>query len=99
MHVLPQLRRLEQAFPEQLVVVGVHSPKFTGEHPTRSVRQAVLRLGIEHPVVNDPDMRMWTEYAVRAWPTLMLVDPAGNVIGKHEGEFRFEEFQPLVDGM
>lgn len=99
MHVLPQLRKLEEAFPGQLVAVGVHSPKFTGERPTRNLRQAVLRLGIHHPVVNDSDMRMWSEYGVRAWPTLMLVDPAGRLIGSHEGEFRFEEFQPLIAGM
>ncbi len=99
MHVLPQLRKLEQAFSQELVVVGVHSPKFTNERQTRNLRQAVLRLGIEHPTVNDPDMRMWSEYGVRAWPTLMLVDPAGRVIGSHEGEFRFEEFQPLISSM
>ncbi len=96
MHVLPQLRKLEQAFPQELAVVGVHSPKFTAEQSTRNVRQAVLRLGIHHPVASDPDMRMWSEYGVRAWPTVMLIDPAGRVIGSHEGEFRFEEFQPLV---
>jgi DNA-binding beta-propeller fold protein YncE len=99
MHVLPQLRKLEQAYPTELAVVGVHSPKFTGERPTRNLRQAVLRLGVEHPVVNDPDMTMWSEYGVGAWPTLMLVDPAGRVIGRHEGEFRFEEFQPLIAAM
>lgn len=96
MHVLPQLRKLEDAFPTEIVVVGVHSPKFSGERPTPNLRQAVLRLGIQHPVVNDPAMRLWSEYGVRAWPTIMLMDPAGRVIGNHEGEFRFEEFQPLI---
>ncbi len=99
MHVLPQLRRLEHTYPRELVVVGVHSPKFAAERATRNLRQAVLRLGITHPVVSDPDMRMWSEYGVKAWPTLMLVDPAGRVIGSHEGEFRFEEFQPLIATM
>ncbi len=99
MHVLPQLRKLEHSLPDTLVVVGVHSPKFTAERSTANLRQAVLRLEIEHPVLSDPDMRMWSEYAVRAWPTLMLVDPDGNVIGKHEGEIRAEEFQPIIEQM
>jgi len=99
MHVLPQLRKLEQAFPAELVVVGVHSPKFSGEHPTPNLRKAVLRLGMKHPVVNDPDMRLWSEYGIRAWPTLVLVDPEGRVIGSHEGEFRFEELRPLIADM
>jgi sugar lactone lactonase YvrE len=97
--VLPQLRRLEEAFPNELVVVGVHSPKFPGEQPTPNLRQALLRMGIHHPVINDPGMRLWSEYGVRAWPTVMLVGPTGRVIGNHEGEFRFEEFRPLVDAM
>lgn len=96
MHVLPQLRKLEETFPSELVVVGVHSPKFTAERSTPNLRQAVLRLGIHHPVVNDASMRIWSEYGVGAWPTLVLVDPAGKVIGGHEGEFRFQEFQPLI---
>ncbi len=99
MHVLPQLRKLEQAFPNELVVVGIHSPKFTAEQRTDSLHKAVLRLEIEHPVVNDRDMRVWSEYAVRAWPTLVLVDPGGKVIAKHEGELRFADFQPIVSAI
>ncbi|HEU5432522.1 MAG TPA: alkyl hydroperoxide reductase, partial [Thermomicrobiales bacterium] len=67
-------------------MIGVHSPKFTWEQNPDAARAAVQRLGITHPVVHDPDMRLWQEYAVRAWPTLMLVDPLGRVWGRHEGE-------------
>ncbi len=38
------------------------------------------------PVVNDENMEIWSSYSVRAWPTLMFLDPEGRVIGKHEGE-------------
>lgn len=93
------MRKLEERFPDDLVVVGVHSPKFPAEKETKGVRDAVLRYEIEHPVVSDPGMRTWSEYAVRAWPTLMFVDPAGKLVGKHEGEIRFEEAEPLVGGM
>lgn len=82
-----------------MVVVGVHSPKFTAEQETENVRKACIRLNLEHPVVSDPTMRMWSEYGVRAWPTLMFVDPTGRVIGKHEGEILAEEFEPVLVGM
>jgi len=85
--VLPQLRRLERKYAESLVVVGAHSAKFLAEKATAELRQAVLRYGIEHPVVNDRDFQVWRRYAVRAWPTQMFIDPEGRVIGKHEGEF------------
>ena len=80
-------------------MLGVHSPKFPEEHSTDALRQAVLRLEIEHPVVNDHSLRVWTEYAVRAWPTLMFVDPNGKVIGKHEGEFEYDQFRSLIAQM
>jgi DNA-binding beta-propeller fold protein YncE len=87
LHNLSQLRKLERKYARELVVVGVHCPKFAGERCTASVRDAVRRLGVGHPVVNDPGHRLRDAYAVRAWPTLMFVDPAGKVIGVHEGEF------------
>ena len=62
-------------------------------------RQAILRHDIEHPVVNDPEMKIWSEYAVRAWPTMMLIDPRGKVIGSHSGEGVFEVFDPVISQM
>jgi hypothetical protein len=81
------------------VVIGVHSPKFIGEKDTESVRQAVGRLEVGHPVVNDRDFRVWQAYAVRAWPTIIFIDPRGKVIGSHEGEFPFESFDALIGDM
>jgi hypothetical protein len=93
------LRKLERKYSRELAVIGVHSPKFISEQDTESVRQAILRLNVGHPVVNDRDFRVWREYAVRAWPTLMFVDPEGKVIGKHEGEFVLEQFDRLIGEM
>ena len=91
MHILPQLRKLEEAFPEEVVVLGVHSAKFPAEKETDAVRQAILRYDIRHPVVNDRDFQVWQRYAARAWPSLFFVDPEGKMLGKHEGEYRFED--------
>ncbi len=99
MHVIPQLRKLEHKYRESLVVIGVHSSKFPNERLTPNVRNAVLRYGIEHPVVNDAEFRVWQEWGVRAWPSLMFVDPLGKVIGKHEGEFVFLQFDRLIGDM
>ena len=99
MHMFPQLRKIEQKYGDQVVVIGVHSPKFPAERDTANLREAVLRYRIEHPVVNDRDFNVWHQFAGRAWPTLMFIDPEGRVIGKHEGELPFERFDPLVGGM
>ena len=99
MHMFPQLRKIEAKYHDRVVVVGVHSPKFPAERETANLREAVLRYRIEHPVVNDRDFQVWHAYGGRAWPTLMFIDPAGRVIGKHEGELPFETFDPLVGRM
>ncbi len=99
MHIFPQLRKLERKYNREIAVVGVHSAKFDAEKSTQNVRQAILRYDIEHPVVNDGAFDVWRQYAVRAWPTLMFIDPAGKVIGKHEGEIPYEPFDRLVGAM
>ena len=97
MHIFPQLRKLEHKYAGELAVVGVHSAKFTAEKDSENVRKAVLRLEIEHPVVNDQDFEIWKQYSVRAWPTLMFIDPQGKLIGKHEGEISLEGFERMLD--
>jgi DNA-binding beta-propeller fold protein YncE len=99
MHTFPQLRKIERKYGDQVIVVGVHSPKFPAERETANLREAVLRYRIEHPVVNDRDFEVWRRFGGRAWPTLLFIDPEGRVIGKHEGELPFEQFDPLVGGM
>ena len=99
MHVFPQLRKLEEKYAEELVVVGVHSAKFNAEKATDNVRRAIMRYEIEHPVINDADFIVWRQYAARAWPTLMFLGPDGKVVGKHEGEFPIEALDNVLATM
>ncbi|MSO69425.1 MAG: redoxin domain-containing protein [Alphaproteobacteria bacterium] len=86
MQILPTLRRIEEAFPEDVVVIGVHSPKFAAEREPEKVKAAIARYDIRHPVVHDPEMIIWKHYGVRAWPTLVFISPDGYVIGHAPGE-------------
>src|ERR671938_1367970 len=96
MHIIPDLKRLEAKYANQLVVIGVHSAKFDNEKETENIRRIVLRYGLEHPVVNDADFRIWNAYAVRAWPTLVLIDPAGYVVGQVSGEGHYDVLDQAV---
>ena len=75
MHIIPDLKKLEAKYANQLVVIGVHSAKFSNEGESDNIRQAILRYEIEHPVVNDREFRIWRRYGVQAWPTQVLIDP------------------------
>ena len=77
LHVLDELRPLEQRYADVLVVIGVHSPKFAHETDHEAVRNAVERYEVHHPVLDDPELATWSQYAVRPWPTCVPVDPEG----------------------
>ncbi|MGI9078110.1 MAG: alkyl hydroperoxide reductase [Gemmatimonadaceae bacterium] len=91
------MRELERRFPSEIAIVGVHSGKFHAERDTERIREAVIRLGVAHPVLNDRQFRVWRSYAVNAWPTLQIVDPTGRVLGGHSGEFTADRLSPLIE--
>ncbi len=96
MHILPELKALEKKYPNQLVVIGVHSAKFENEKETENIRQAIMRYEIEHPVINDSDFTLWRKFFSNAWPTIGLIDPEGYYIGKISGEFQHERLDQAV---
>lgn len=96
MHIIPDLKKLEAKYPDELVVIGVHSAKFLTERGTENIRQAILRYEIEHPVINDKDFVVWNSYAAHAWPTVVLIDPDGKIIKEDTGEGTFDEFDPVI---
>jgi len=95
-HVLKDLRRLSEKYGENLVVVGVHTPKFENEKNLETLRRIVVRYGIEHPVINDKTSMLARLYGMRAWPTQYLIDPEGKVLGKVEGEGNFEVLDDFI---
>ena len=86
LHVLDELRPLEEKYADVLVTVGVHSPKFAHEADPDALAAAVERYAVHHAVLDDPELTTWGQYAVRAWPTLVVVDPEGYVVAHLSGE-------------
>ncbi|MEV5873740.1 thioredoxin-like domain-containing protein [Streptomyces sp. NPDC052101] len=97
LHVLDELRELEEKHRDTVVIIGVHSPKFVHEAEHRAVVDAVERYGVEHPVLDDPELATWKQYAVRAWPTLVVIDPEGYVVAQHAGEGHAHAIERLVE--
>ncbi|MFP8903681.1 NHL domain-containing thioredoxin family protein [Streptomyces atacamensis] len=96
LHVIDELRELEERHRDTVVVVGVHSPKFVHEAEHRAVVDAVERYEVHHPVLDDPELATWKQYAVRAWPTLVVIDPEGYVVAQHAGEGHVHAIEKLV---
>ncbi|MCA9265800.1 MAG: redoxin domain-containing protein, partial [Planctomycetales bacterium] len=96
MHVLPELKKLEEQYPNELVVVGVHSAKFDTEKNRENIEEAILRYEIAHPVINDAGHVIWNAYGVRSWPTILLMDPEGKVVWGKAGEFTFDDVHQVL---
>jgi len=97
LHVLPDLKYLEQKYKDSVTVIGVHSAKFDNEKEAENIRQAILRYDIEHPVLVDRDFRVWQEYAVKAYPTLAVIDPQGYIVATLTGERKRQILDELIE--
>ena len=87
LHALPVYRALEERFRGQpFQVVGIHSGKFDAEKEVSAVAEAMARNGIDHPVGTDSDHVVWDQYAIRGWPTAVLVDARGYAVAWFRGE-------------
>ncbi|WP_330331407.1 thioredoxin-like domain-containing protein [Streptomyces sp. NBC_00536] len=97
LHVLDELRELEEKHRDTVVIIGVHSPKFVHEAEHQAVVDAVERYEVHHPVLDDPELATWKQYAVRAWPTLVVIDPEGYIVAQHAGEGHAHAIARLVE--
>jgi len=99
MHIMKELTELEERYPNEVVVIGVHSPKFENEKNNETLRKAVLRYELKHPVVNDADKTIWKAYNANWWPTIAIIDPEGKVVAGSAGEpsVDFKGIEKVVD--
>ncbi|MHB1559401.1 MAG: thioredoxin-like domain-containing protein [Isosphaeraceae bacterium] len=95
-HVLPDLAKLEAKYPNELVVIGVHTGKFPAEHETANIRRKVAEYRIKHPVINDARQVLWTRFGIESWPTLALIDANGQYVGKVSGEGHYEQLDRVI---
>jgi thiol-disulfide isomerase/thioredoxin len=96
LHVLDELRPLEEKYSDVLVTVGVHSPKFEHEADPVALAAAVERYEIHHPVLDDPELETWKAYTARAWPTLVVIDPEGYIVAHLSGEGHADGLAVLI---
>jgi thiol-disulfide isomerase/thioredoxin len=96
LHVLDELRPLEEKYADVLVTVGVHSPKFEHEADPVALAAAVERYEIHHPVLDDPELDTWKAYTARAWPTLVVIDPEGYIVAHLSGEGHADGLAVLI---
>ncbi|HEX2557409.1 MAG TPA: thioredoxin-like domain-containing protein, partial [Nitrososphaera sp.] len=97
MHTLPDLDWIEKKYRDKpVIIIGVHSAKFYNEQDAENIREAVSRYEINHPVVVDRNMAIWQSYSISGWPTLVVIDPKGNIVYHQSGEGQRENLDDVI---
>lgn len=98
-HTQRELERLLDEFSGSLEVVGVQLPLLPHEADRESARHAVIRSGIDQPTVHDAALEVWRLWDGSVLPTTTVIDPAGNLVGRHTGEGVYETIRPVVESL
>jgi DNA-binding beta-propeller fold protein YncE len=96
---LHELQALRKRFPRRLRTVAIHVPRFDHERDARRVLKRAHRHGATLPMALDADWVAWQHFGIRAWPTVLLVDGAGQVQARIEGEGAFAQIEPRLLAM
>lgn len=94
---LPYMREWHARYAAQgLRVIGVHSAGFEVSEDLDEVTAAVMRLGIEYPVVVDVDHQIWNEYENLGWPARYLWNQEGRLFEYHYGEGAYADTELAI---
>src|ERR671911_3105261 len=93
---LPFLRRMHGRYQPDFTVVGVHTPEFAFERSVQNVERAVREQGLEYPVGLDDDFVAWNAYGNWYWPTMYLIDRAGQIRYTQIGEGKYSRAEAAI---
>lgn len=97
LRTLPYLTKWYERYePYGLVIVGVHSPEFRFARSRAQVETALAEYDIRYPVLLDNDYRTWDRFANRAWPTKHLIDTAGYIRYRVQGEGYYAQTERAI---
>jgi hypothetical protein len=89
---------LEKKYPNEVVVIGVHTAKFDNEKDPKSIEKAMQRYELHHPVLNDAERKIWMAYGVEGWPSVGIIDPEGYFVKAFPGqEHIYNEAARVID--
>lgn len=96
LRTLPYLRAWHRMYAPYLFLMTVHTPEFSFAHDPHWMAQISRRLGIRWPILMDNQQREWTAWAVKAWPTLFVVDRPGFIRLTHVGDRGYADVESAL---
>jgi DNA-binding beta-propeller fold protein YncE len=99
LHVLADLDQLASKFPDGLVIIGIHGPRFPAERGDEHIRNALARHRVRHPVIHDPEYRLWQRFGIHSGPALGVIDTRGNFVGTVSGAGNRDKLERIIGSL
>lgn len=94
--VLADLNYLAMKYRDQLLVININSPRFPAEMRRSHVEQSILRFNVCCPVLHDPELLLWRTYGIKVWPTQVLIDHEGYILGGLSGAGKLQQLKQVI---
>lgn len=85
---------------KDVLMVGVHTPEFDAEKDVDRIKERMAKNKLTFAVAVDNDWAVWKAWGNRYWPCVYLIDKAGKVRHKWEGELGdggYKKMTALID--
>ena len=99
LHVLADLNHLAGKYPNELVIIGIHGPRFPAERSIEHIRNTISRNHIRHPVVHDPEYRLWQRFGIHSGPALCVIDTRGNIVGSVSADGNRQKLERVINSL
>lgn len=97
LRTLPYLQAWHERYGAHgLRVVAVQTPGYSFGRDPEVARRAIEALGVQHPVVLDPDFELWRAYGNKGWPGRYVFDRRGVLRYIHYGEGDYLECERAI---
>ena len=95
-HMLADLDYLENRYRDNLAIIGIHAARFPHEKSREHLQKAIHRNHIHHPVINDPELQLSNSYGIRKWPSIVVIDTNGLIVGALTGEGKRTRLDQII---
>lgn len=95
-HMLSDLDYLENRYRDNLAIIGIHAARFPHEKSRDHLQKAIHRNHIRYPVINDPELQLSHVYGIRKWPSIVVIDTSGLIVGALTGEGKRARLDQII---
>jgi DNA-binding beta-propeller fold protein YncE len=93
---IADLDYLGNRYRKDLVILGIHSPRYPGEAGVVHLRQSIDKYHVAYPMAHDPELKLWHAYGMKNRPTQVLIDRDGYIVGSLSGGGKRDRLEQVI---